>query len=142
MIRRIFQYLAALLYLSSMPLEAFTVGDASVNGIAAVIYGWVGFGKSFGWSWLANPLFILTLFFFFHRKTSARRAAVSMAAAAFLLSFSFLLVDKIPGEKTEPMVGMVTRAAGYWIWLCSMASLLVAAVLNNSEGRSKLQSAG
>ena len=60
-----------------------------------------------------------------------------MAAAAFLLSFSFLLVDKIPGEKTELMAGMVTRAAGYWIWLCSMASLLIAAILNNSEGHGK-----
>ena len=140
--KRIFQYLAALLYLSSLPLEAFTVGDASVNGLAAVIYGWAGFGKSFGWSWLANPLFIFTLFFFISRKTNIRRVAVCMAAAAFLLSFSFLLVDKIPGEKPEMMVGMVTREAGYWIWLCSMAALLVAAILNNSEGRGKLQSAG
>ena len=92
MIRRTFQYLAALLYFYSLLLGAFAVGDASVNGFAAVIYGWVGFGKSFGWSWLANPLFILTGVLFFHRKMSVRLAAVYMAAFAFLLSFSFLLV--------------------------------------------------
>ncbi len=31
------------------------------------------------------------------------------------------------------MVGVVTLKVGYWIWLCSMASLLNVPVLNNSE---------
>ena len=47
----------------------------------------------------------------------------------------------IPGDKTQTMVGMVTRKVGYWIWLYSMAALLVAAILNNNEGAGKLQSA-
>ena len=142
MIRRVFQYPAVLLYLSSLLLEVFTVGDASVIGFAALIYGWVRVGKSFGCSWLANPLFIFTLFFFTSRKANIRWVAICIAATAFLLSFIFMLVDKIPGEKPKMIVGMVTREAGYCIWLCSMAALLVAATLNNSEGRGKLQSSG
>jgi len=96
MIRRILNYLAAILFFCSLPLQVFTIGDADVNGFGALIYGWVGVGRSFGWSWLANPLFILTLFLFFHRKKRFRRAAVCTAATAFLLSLSFLLVDTIP----------------------------------------------
>lgn len=141
MTRRILKYLAAILFFCSLPLQVFTIGDADVNGLAALAYGWVGVGKSFGWSWLANPFFILTLFLFFHRKTRFRRAAVCTAAAAFLLSLSFLLVDRIPGDNTATVVGMVTRKVGYWIWLCGMATLLVAAILNKNEGSVKLQSA-
>lgn len=119
--------------------QAFTIEDAGVMGLGALIYGWIGVGRSFGWSWLANPLFIFTLFLFFHSKKIWRRTAFYTATAAFLFSLSFLLVDKIPSDKGEPMTGMVTRKAGYWIWLCSMATLLVAAILNNSERRGKLK---
>jgi len=142
MIRRILKFFAAILFFCSLPLQVFTIGDADVNGFGALIYGWVGVGRSFGWSWLANPLFILTLFLFFLHKKRFRRAAVCTAATAFLLSLSFLLIDKIPGDKTEDMVGMVTRKVGYWVWLNSMAVLLVAAILNNNERAGKLQSAG
>jgi hypothetical protein len=142
MIRCTLNYLAAILFFCSLPLQVFTIGDADVNGFGALIYGWVGVGRSFGWSWLANPLFILTLFLFFHRKRRFRRTAVCTAATALLLSLSFLLVDKIPGDKTQTMVGMVMRKFGYWIWLYSMAALMVAAILNNNEGAGKLQSTG
>lgn len=139
MVRRILQYLAAILFFCSLLLPAFTIGDAGTIGLGALIYGWVGIGRSFGWSWLANPFFILTLVLFLNGKSITRRIAIFTAAAAFLFSLSFLLVGKIPGEKTEPFVGIVRREAGYWIWLYSMAALLIAAILNHSVGSGKLQ---
>ena len=136
MTRRFLRYLPAILFFFSLLLPAFEVGDADVIGLGALIYGWVGIGKSFGWSWLANPLLIFTLLLFFHRsKSKWRRTALYTASAAFLFSLSFLLVDEIPGKKPEAMVGVVTPKVGYWIWLCSMSALLVAASLNNSEER-------
>lgn len=136
MIPRVFQFLAAGLFFCSLLLPAFTVGGEEAIGIAALVYGWVGFGHWFGWSWLANPLFVLTVFLFFHRRKSRRRAAVYTAGAAFLLSLSFLLVPEIPGHKPEPMVGVVERKAGYWLWVYSMAALLIGAILNDRKGAS------
>ncbi|MDO6432645.1 hypothetical protein Q4E93_18715 [Flavitalea sp. BT771] len=142
MTRRFLRYLPAILFFCSLLLPAFAIGDAAVIGLGALIYGWVGIGRSFGWSWLANPLLIFTLLLFFHRSKSIwRRTALYTASAAFLFSLSFLLIDKIPGKKSEAMVGAVTLKVGYWIWLYSMAALLVAAVLNNSEGPGKFRPA-
>jgi len=123
MTRRFLRYIPAILFFCSLLVPAFTAGDADVIGLGALIYGWVGIGRSFGWSWLANPLLIFTLLLFFHRSKSIwRRIALYTASAAFLFSLSFLFVDKIPGKRSDAM-----------IWLCSMAALLVAAILNNSE---------
>jgi len=119
-------------------LPAFAIEDDRVLGLLALIYGWAGIDKPSGWSWLANPLFVFTLLLFFHRKGIWRRIALCTALAAFLFSFSFLLVDEIPGKKTAAMVGIVTLRAGYWTWLCSMGALLIAAILNNSEETDKL----
>jgi hypothetical protein len=134
MTTRFLTYLPAVLFFCSLLLPAFAVGDADVIGLGALVYGWVGIGRLFGWSWLANPLLIFTLLLFFHRSKSIwRRTAFYTASAAFLFSLSFLLVDKIPGNDSEGMVGVVKLKVGYWIWLCSMAALLVASVLNNGE---------
>jgi hypothetical protein len=143
MTRRFFRYLPAILFFFSLLLPAFSVEDGGAIGLGVLIYGWVGIGRSFGWSWLANPLLIFTLLLFFHRSKSIwRRTALYTASAGFLLSLSFLLVDKIPGKKSDAMVGVVTLKIGYWIWLCSMAALLIAAILNNSERPDELKSGG
>ncbi|HVU54532.1 MAG TPA: hypothetical protein VHD83_05725 [Puia sp.] len=129
MMRRIPWYIAFLLFFYSLWMPAFDIGDDSVIGLAAFIYGGAWLDKSIGWSWLANPLFIVCLFSFFHRKRKIHRMAVYIAVAAFLLSLSFLLVKVMPGDKAE----VVSRKAGYWVWLGSMGALVVATVLNNRE---------
>jgi hypothetical protein len=140
--RRILTFLAGFLFLCSLAFPAFKANTTGVLGLAVLIYGWVTLGTWLGWSYLANPFFIITLLLFFRRNNVARRIAVFTSAAAFLLALIFLLVDEIPGKKTDFLVGKVSRQAGYWVWLCSMTALLIAAILNDREGVSKLNHLG
>ncbi|HTR27631.1 MAG TPA: hypothetical protein VMH27_00075 [Puia sp.] len=131
--RRILTFLAGFIFLCSLAFPAFQVGTDSLLGLAVLIYGWVTLGTWVGWSYVANPLFIVTLLLFFRRNRISRRIALFTAAAAFLLALVFLLVNEIPGKETDFLVGKVSRQTGYWVWLSSMAALLVAAVLNDRE---------
>lgn len=139
MIRRLLRYLPIILFCGSLPVPAVGIGDSDTIGVGALIYGWTCLKSPVGWPWLANPLFVFTLFLFFHRKSIWRRTAVYTSGAALLLALGFLLVHKMPGEKADPMVWTLTREVGYWVWLGSMAALVVAAMLNYSDKPANLR---
>jgi hypothetical protein len=130
MAKRIFRRLSVVLFFISLPLTAFIMGTESVSGFKALIYGWVGIRRFSGVPWLANPLCLFTWFLFFSPKLEARRNAVFTSAAAFLLSLSFLLVREIPPISPGMKAAAVSAKVGYWLWLASMVSLFVSAILN------------
>ena len=75
-------------------------------------------------SWYANPVLLLTWIFL---RTRKRRTALVLACLALALALSFLLSKQILASESgiaEPITGY---GIGYWLWLGSTLSALLAA---------------
>lgn len=73
--------------------------------------------------WYANPLLFYSWYAIFRNK---KRASLVTSGIAFCLSLSFLLVDEVPAGSGMADADVEHIGLGYWIWLASMASALLA----------------
>ncbi len=120
----------ALMFLSSLTMECYLVdGVASIGsfGLIAFLLGWLNFDQ-IGLIWLANPLFLISLFLFFFSK-KPNLALVSSLIASFL-AFSFLRINEII-KNEGGFSGQITEyLLGYWLWTTSFILLSITLILN------------
>jgi hypothetical protein len=140
MTNRLLPYLALALFILSLALPAFTVGDQTVPGVEALLMGWIGlgFGDLTGVPWLANLLFITTVILLLTRRKGAFRAALYTTPTAILFGVVFLLVRQLPIDEAGHYGNVGARQPGYWLWLLSMLVQLVAAILGPPQKSSNL----
>lgn len=119
-----------LMFLSSLTMECYLVdGVASIGsfGLIAFLLGWLNFDQ-IGLIWLANPLFLISLFqFFFSKKLNL--ALVSSLIASFL-AFSFLRIDEIIKNEGGSSGQITEYLLGYWLWTTSIILLSITLISN------------
>lgn len=111
------------------PTSGLGSGDpCATPGLNLLALGWLGvFAGQF--AWLANPLLFLVWGLTWWRP---RAAGLGLAAAsgALLLAGSFLLTRQILMDEGGHYAALVAYRAGYWLWLGSTASQVVAGVVS------------
>jgi hypothetical protein len=118
-----------LIYLSSLTMECYLVdGVASVGsfGLIAFLLGWMSFDL-IGLIWLANPLFLLSLFLFMFSKKL--KLALILSLISSILALSFTQVDEII-KNEGGFTGQITEyLPGYWIWTTAIILMSIALIL-------------
>lgn len=87
--------------------------------------GWIGFLGDYLTGtilWMANPLYILSILLC---CTGKRITAFILSLIASILAFSFSLFDGAMVSKTETYAKIISLETGYWLWLGSIALLMV-----------------
>jgi hypothetical protein len=125
------------LYLASLTQNVFCLRSGSgLNcsnaGWAVLAIGWMGLitigevGPFVTLPWLANPCLLLAWIFLL---VSLRRPAVALAVVGLLLGAAFLLGTSLQmSEGGGPPSEIVTRGAGYWLWLGSLGAAFLGAL--------------
>lgn len=120
----------SLIFLSSLSMECYLVdGEASIGsfGLIAFLLGWLNFNL-IGLIWLANPLFLLSLFLFFFSKKS--KLALISSSVASVLAISFTQIDEII-KNEGGFTGQITEyLLGYWLWISVIFSITIILILN------------
>ena len=73
-----------------------------------------------GISWIANPLLLIS-WFFLKKKL---KVSLFLSLFATLFALSFLLFDTILANEAGHYQQIISRKAGYWLWLLSSVSML------------------
>lgn len=92
-------------------------------GLGLLLLGWMGIGSG-GTAWLANPLLFLGWILFFFKQPVF---SLLCSVGAIALMFSFLFVDFVIASEAPTYARVIGYGIGYWLWIASAASLLVAA---------------
>jgi hypothetical protein len=129
-LKRIIGIGIGIIYLSSLTMECYLVdGIPSIGsfGLIAFLLGWLNFNL-IGLIWLANPLFLLSLFLFFSSKKT--KYALIFSLIASILAISFTQIDEI--IKTEGgNTGKITEyLTGYWLWVSAIFLMLISSILD------------
>ncbi|OQP49793.1 hypothetical protein A4H97_28300 [Niastella yeongjuensis] len=113
------------IYMLSFVLPAFTMldydGKKSIAGFEAFLTGGLVIlgGGLLEWIiWVANPLFMLSIFL---RLRGDRRAIVP-GIASVLLALSFLFWKDILAAENGRTAVIASRNAGYFLWLISFVA--------------------
>lgn len=93
--------------------------------------GWVGIFDGV-FAWLANPLIAMAWGFYLARK---HRAGAWSAAAATILALSFLMHAQIISSSAPTYSTITGYGLGYWLWIASAASVLVANLVAQAGAR-------
>jgi hypothetical protein len=118
-----------LIYLSSLTMECYLVdGVASVGsfGLIAFLLGWMSFDL-IGLIWLANPLFLMSLFLFLFSKKL--KLALILSLISSILALSFTQVDEII-KNEGGFTGQITEyLPGYCIWTTAIILMSIVLIL-------------
>lgn len=130
---------SALLFLASLPLPVWwspaylgETGEAPTPdptyGLEVLLFGWIATLTHGDLAWLANPLWLVAIALaagsVSPRWVPAALALLgSLAAASFLLSTDFLSNEA--GHRSP----ILARGPGFWLWLSSFFTLLIATLL-------------
>ncbi|MDB2685948.1 hypothetical protein N9Y42_01945 [Mariniblastus sp.] len=136
------------LFLASLPLTAYSIGDNHMPGIFCFALGWfvIPSGKI---AWLANPLLIWTWFAIWgETKIDKRRATKQKPAsdlsmidesetllqtyillAALALGLTFFLVHTDSNNGAGLPRKITSKGFGYYLWLSSITIALVGSAL-------------
>lgn len=115
--------IAAAAYVISLVLPTVNAGQ----GIIFAVWGWVAFAMTQVWGvvWLANPAFVASGWLLFvNRGPTIRRI---LAPSALLLALFALTIEQ-GGDHSG-----IALQVGYWVWLSSIALLLVAVMLPHAK---------
>lgn len=117
----------------SLANDAFYVDDADnprkwAPSLALFLMGWMGMLVGMFW-WLANPALIASWFMFSYRST--RPFALVPALLALLISLSFMLCGQFPEGTSGKFIRITGYGPGYWLWIASIAVMVVATFLFN-----------
>jgi hypothetical protein len=117
------------LFSISLPLESFCVSghcsDWPSWGVLA--FGVFGTGISAAnWTWLANPLLLLSWWAIFRRSALL---AMLLSVTAMVTALAFLLAKTVITNEAGIPFPITGYRGGYWFWLASMAMSCAASVL-------------
>lgn len=125
--------LAVAVYVVCLPLDAFCVAGKCGDwpGWGALAFGWLLVGATDANSmWLANPLlFASWLCTWLHQ----RWVALAAALGALVLALAFMSFKTVVTNEGGIPMAISGYAAGYWVWVASIALSIVAAVLIRPE---------
>lgn len=111
----------------SLTQKAYCTGTECADSIMTLLLGWGALlSGGAGFSWLANPLLVACWISYGKRP----KQAMFLAAGAFLLAFFFLLVNQVLTDESGHSRTITERRAGYWLWLASHFTMLVATYMD------------
>ncbi len=114
---KLVRYISMMLFLISLTQKAYCTTDSCSDSFLVFLLGWAAAFTSFaGTSWLANPLLILS-WILLGKKL---KLAMLLCVGAFILALSFLLAGEVTANENGQQHQIVSRNAGYWLWLTSM----------------------
>lgn len=138
--------IALFVFVLSLTQHAFCLRRCNENDARAwlvLLLGWMGIpidlANIFNWfidifkgnmvplkagaslTWLANPLFLISLFYF----KKERKQALKLSLITVLIMFSFLLFNKALANEAGHYHKIVELKLGYWLWLLSACILFV-----------------
>lgn len=127
--------LSLFLYTASLPNICYYTGteypDASAPGWGLLMIGWLAvLGGMI--AWLANPLLLAGWAVLACRL---RGLAAVFAVAALACSSSFMLYQTMWINEAGAEAPITGYGLGYWLWLASAATLLVACLVAMVEAR-------
>ncbi len=131
-VNRFYIITSIILYVFSLPLVAFSVGNEGVYSFMALLLGPLGMivldGASF--SWLANPCILVAWI-----AARAKFSNTSMYASSFalILGLMFLLFNEIVANEAGTTGTISDIQAGYWFWLISIVLILIGSANRNSK---------
>jgi hypothetical protein len=130
-LKKVIGVIIGIFYLSSLTLECYLIdGKPSIGsfGLIAFLLGWLNF-DFIGLIWLANPLFLVSLFLFLFSKKA--KLALILSLIAFVLSISFTQVGEIIKNEAGHIGQITDYLLGYWIWIIANLLLLIVLIINN-----------
>ena len=132
--------ISVVIFLISLTQNAFSYidgGTKSAKSYELIISGgfaFLGGGLLETIVWLANPLFILSIFFLYESKKESMYAALG----SVVLALSFLMWKKILVSESGRGGEIVSLDLGYWLWLSSLCVFAIGNLIyfisyNNAE---------
>ena len=125
-----------LLYGTSLALPALTIADIdgskTTNGIETLLMGALSIlgGGLLEWlTWLANPLFFLSI----SLKRKQKKSAVTVSWLATLLAVSFSFWTEILAGENGRMAPIENKGLGYFFWVASLAVWTLGLSFDNSK---------
>ena len=108
----------------SQPAFEITKGDWGDMGFNLVVCGWAAFlggGLAEGLVWLANPLYLVSIFLFF----IGNKKAIYFSSAATILAVWFITWHQILTSESGESADILSLGLGYILWLASMVVVTV-----------------
>jgi len=126
---KIWSYVALALWVVSMPLVGFVIyqGQTELSGAKVLVTGWLGI-VTLNFSWLANPLFLLT-FIRVQRKTHT----VGMACLALLFALDTFRLNSLLLDEGGGKSAVYGYGWGFVFWMLALCAMLAAAGAQKSE---------
>jgi hypothetical protein len=141
-----FLLLSLALYMSSLFQTAFCLDPTGLqgnpatdcfHGWAALVWGGIGVvSAAANLTWLANPIL---LFAWLVILVGVRRVSIAFCLVAFAIAATFAATQTVtrpPSTAELRDAALLSLGVGYWLWLASIATALIAAIL---FPRSKLE---
>jgi hypothetical protein len=110
------------LFIVSLTQKCYCTENSCGDSLAALFSGALGFFLSpAGFSWLANPLIIISW------ATTNRKIKLSLISSivAFLMALSFMFFDKIIANEGGSFEKIVSYKLGYWLWLSGIGVMVI-----------------
>lgn len=99
-----------------------TTSNCADAFLVFLLGGFAVFTGGAGLAWLANP-FLIASWFTFKKKLNT---SMWCSVVATLMSLSFLLFDTVLANEAGHQQQITAYKAGYWIWVLSCTTMLVA----------------
>lgn len=99
------------------------------TGLTAALFGWF---SPFILPWLANPVLLAGGLMFLQGK---HRRAATLGGVAFALGLTPWVFMVEPNEILPPATGLSGLFVGYYLWLSSMAALVIGSVVAGAAVR-------
>ena len=119
---------------SGLALDCFYIDradpDAWAPGIALLLIGWLGLLDGM-LAWLANPMLALAWIAIWFPRL--RFVSLACAVIALLFALSFLLHDDIMADEGGGRAAITEYHWGYWLWLGSIAAMVIGAAVAVSK---------
>ncbi|WFU17143.1 hypothetical protein [Bradyrhizobium sp. CB3481] len=111
--------LSVLLYLLSLPFDAFCSNGCHAGYFSLVMGPLLLFQSAANAAWLANP-FLVAAWAALASATS-RLAPLTLGLVAFAIAVSFWFQREIVTNEAGLLVPIMEHRIGYWLWLSSIA---------------------
>lgn len=107
----------------SLTQKCYCTSSTCADSIMVFLLGWFAvFSGGAGLTWLANPLLVAGWLTF----KANLKLAMLFSIGGTLISLSFLIFDSIHASEAGHHQQIVSYMAGYWLWVLSNATMLVA----------------
>lgn len=118
------------LFILSLFFNCFCTDKGCRPSIDALVLGWAEMFEGI-FSWLANPLLIVSWVLFGMNK----RGGMILALMASLISLSFLFCHTIMEDEAGNTGTIQNLSTGYWLWVASCFVTYVGALVGRMNNR-------